>query len=584
LLGIDKEKRKHAIRLLQCLALSRRPLRVNELAEVLATRIDAGQIPRLHKDQRPRKADEDVLLAGSTLITTIKPGVHDDDTSDTRVVQFSHYSVVEFLTSKRLASSKNEDLSQYYISPKSAHTTLAQICVGTLLQLDNHVKGATQDFPLAEYAAQNWFHHAQYKDVAPGMQDGMNCLFDPNRKHFTVWVSVHNIDHVSSRTWLSKPSNPPELSPLYYATLCGIHSVVEYLVIICRQDPNKSHGGRGTPLEAAVVLGHTAIVQFLLEHAADVNVRDKDNSTPLHEASGSGNLDVMQLLLSHGADVNVFDRRGDYPLHKASRYQKFDAMELLVKRGADVNARNESSSTPLYEASGNGNLDVMQLLLSLGADVDVFNHRGDSPLHEAVRHRIFDAVNILVSRGADVNVRDKYNSTPLHEASGNGDLNITQLLLSRGTDVNVFDDWGDSPLHKALRVRNSDVAELLVKGSVDVNVNDSVPGKNMAGTSYVNLSLSIFNLGVVNDRGYSLYLDNDGGGGGDGGGDNGGETLPLSAGTLLTSAQNHIARAMTPCHHSLAIRHQALCSFPPKALVFKKIPIATSTFVCMRAF
>jgi hypothetical protein len=186
LLGIDREKREHAIRLLRCLAFSRRPLRVNELAEVLATRFDAEQIPRLHKDQRPKKPDEDVQLAGSTLITTIKPGVH----GNTRVVQFSHYSVVEFLTSERLASSENKDLSPYYISPESAHTTLAQTCIGTLLQLDNHVKGVTEDFPLAEYAAQNWLHHAQYKDVAPRIQDGMNCLFDPKGKHFTVQCSM----------------------------------------------------------------------------------------------------------------------------------------------------------------------------------------------------------------------------------------------------------------------------------------------------------------------------------------------------------------------------------------------------------
>ena len=486
LLGIDRQKREHAIRLLQCLAFSRRPLRVNEIAEVLATRFDAGQIPRLHKDQRPRKPDEDVLLAGSTLITTIKPGVH----SNTRVVQFSHYSVAEFLTSERLARSGNEALSQYYISPESSHTTLAQTCMGTLLQLDNHDNGVTQDFPLAEYAAQNWFYHAQYKDVAPRIQDEMTCLFDPNRKHLTAWVSVHDIDHDPSRTWLS----PPEPSPLYYATLCGIRSVVEYLVIACRQDPNKSHGGRGTPLHAAVALGHTAIVQFLLEHehAAYVNARDKRDSTPLHKASENGNLNVMQLLLSRGADVNVFDHLGDTPLHKALRFQRFDAVKFLVEGGADVNVWDKSNSTPLHEASESGNLDVIQLLLSLGADVNVLDHRGDSALHKASRYQKLDAVDFLVNGGADVNVRDKSDSTPLHEASESGNLNVIQLLLSLGADVNALDHRGDSSLHKASRSQrfnvrdisnstplheasesgNLDVMQLLLSRGADVNVFD----------------------------------------------------------------------------------------------------------------
>jgi ankyrin repeat protein len=494
LLGIDKEKHEHAIRLLQCLAFSRRPLGVNELAEVLATRFDAGQIPKLHKDQRSRKPDEDVLLAGSTLITTIKPGVQ----SNTRVVQFSHYSVVEFLTSERLASSKNEDLSQYYITPESAHITLAQTCISTLLQLDNHVKGVTQDFPLAEYAAQNWFHHAQYKDVAPRIQDGLNCLFDPDGNHFTVWLSVHNIDHVPSHSRFSKHPTP-EPSPLYYATLCGIRSVVEYLVITCRHHPNNSHGGRGTPLQAAVVLGHIAIAQFLLEHDADVNVRDKSNSTLLHEASESGNLDVMELLLSHGADVNVLDYRGDSPLHKASRYQKLDAIKLLVSGGADVNVRDKHSSTPLHKASGGGDLDVMQLLLNGRASVDVLDEWGDSPLHKAFQYQRFDAVKLLVKGGADVNVRDKSNSTRLHEASGSGNLDVMKLLLNLGADVNVLDHRGDSPLHKASRHQKLDAIKLLVSGGADVNIRDksnSTPLHEASGSGILHVMGLLLSLGA----------------------------------------------------------------------------------------
>ena len=437
---------------------------------MLATRFD-GQIPELHRNERPIKPEDDVLLAGSTLITTIKPGVHDND-NDTRVVQFSHYSVLEFLTSERLARSQKGDLSQYYISPESSHITLAQNCIGTLLQLDNHVKGLTQDFPFVEYAAQNWLHHARYKDVVPHIQDGMNRLFDPKRDHLTGWVLVHDIDQVPSGSQLSELSNPPKPSPLYYATLCDIRSVVEYLIITCGEDPNKSHGGRGTPLQAAVALEHTAIVRFLLEHRADVNVRDKHNSTPLHEVLRSGNLDVMKLLLSFGADVNALDHWGDSPLRKAFRCQNFDAVKLLVKGGADVNARDRSNSTPLHEALGSGNLDIMDLLLSFGADVNVLDHWGDSPLHKAFRYQNFDAVKLLVRGGADVNLQDKSNSTPLHEASGSGNLDVMELLLSLGADVNALDHQGDYALHKASRCQKVDAVNLLVNRGANVNVRD----------------------------------------------------------------------------------------------------------------
>ena len=62
--------------------------------------------------------------------------------------------------------SNKRDLSQYYISPGPAHTILAQSCIGTLLQPDNHIKDITDSLPLAKYAEKNWFHYAQSDGVA----------------------------------------------------------------------------------------------------------------------------------------------------------------------------------------------------------------------------------------------------------------------------------------------------------------------------------------------------------------------------------------------------------------------------------
>src|SRR5713226_3952128 len=59
LLGIDREKREHAIRLFKCLAFSRRPLRANELTEVFA--IEFGKpTPMLNTSLRSKEAAEAV--------------------------------------------------------------------------------------------------------------------------------------------------------------------------------------------------------------------------------------------------------------------------------------------------------------------------------------------------------------------------------------------------------------------------------------------------------------------------------------------------------------------------------------------
>jgi len=46
-------------------------------------------------------------------------------TTDFWIVQFSHYSVKEFLTSSRLGSSRKNLLSRFHVSPEPAHTSLA---------------------------------------------------------------------------------------------------------------------------------------------------------------------------------------------------------------------------------------------------------------------------------------------------------------------------------------------------------------------------------------------------------------------------------------------------------------------------
>jgi hypothetical protein len=119
---INNANRVHAYRLLQCLAVALRPLRVEELAEVLAFDLTAGGIPKLNADWRWEDQEEAVLSACSSLVSVII-----DDGS--RVVQFSHFSVKEFLTSDRLASCM-EEVSQFHIPIEPSHAILAQACLG----------------------------------------------------------------------------------------------------------------------------------------------------------------------------------------------------------------------------------------------------------------------------------------------------------------------------------------------------------------------------------------------------------------------------------------------------------------------
>src|SRR3979490_3154206 len=119
LLSIPKEKSQHARRLFQCIVAAIRPLRVEELAEIFAIEFSPKEGTNLVEGWRPEDAEEAVLSACSSLIAII-------DDQGSKIVQFSHFSVEEYMTSDRLQTSEIGEVCDYHISLKQAHTVLAR--------------------------------------------------------------------------------------------------------------------------------------------------------------------------------------------------------------------------------------------------------------------------------------------------------------------------------------------------------------------------------------------------------------------------------------------------------------------------
>ncbi len=344
LLGIDEEKRQFAHRLFECLAGSVRPLRVEELAEILAVRFGAGALPRFHTCWRLGDAEEAVLSACSSLITIV-------NIDGSRVVQFAHFSVKEFLTSDRLATA-SENLSHYHIVPHSAHATLAQASLSVLLQLDDRIdKDTIRNFPLADYAARHWFEHGRFGNVSLTIQDAMKCLFDREKPHLSAWVWIYDIDDPWRESMPTEHPERPEAAPLYYAILCGFLWLIEHLIVTYPGDVDARGGYYGTPLLAAVRKEDVNATPSPLQHGAGVHDLENGDTSPLHGASYSGRIDIVQLLLEHNVDVNLPNEEGGTPLDWASASGKLEISRLVVQHGADVHSRNKDNWTPLQQAS-----------------------------------------------------------------------------------------------------------------------------------------------------------------------------------------------------------------------------------------
>lgn len=91
--------------------------------------------------------------------------------------------------------------------------------------------------------------------------------------------------------------------------------------------------------------------------------------TPLHKASRNGQVGVVEALLAHDADPDVKDDDGLKPLHVAGQET---VVRTIITNGADpsAKAKNAGSSMTLHYASNSSQIDVVKMLLSHDADAN----------------------------------------------------------------------------------------------------------------------------------------------------------------------------------------------------------------------
>ena len=443
-MDIKKGNRADAYRMLQCLAVAIRPLTVAELAELLAFDFDAtkGGILELNPKWRWEDHEQAVLSTCSSLITIVPA-------DDFQVVQFSHFSVKEFLLSDRLATS-SKDISQYHIVLEDADTLIARACLGVLLR-DPVDENGVATTPFAQYATVYWVDHAEVGNVASRIHNGMASLFDPDRPYFSAWVRLYNADR---RRWLHdsdlERKIQPGAVPLYHAAFIGFHKIVEHLALKYPQYAHAISGGAGTALHSASHAGHVKVVRVLLKCGVGVDSRGNLNSTSLQLASIAGRLDAVQCLLDHGADANLQDNDHRTSLHLAVQGGHPEIVRVLLGHNVDIHSRNEDGLTPLhtifvYHSSEGDHIQVVRLLLEYGANPNARDNYDRTPLHLASpyltsssflaspfyldRPFVLEATRILLAHGADIDAEDDEGTTPLQGALAEGQDDMVKLFI-----------------------------------------------------------------------------------------------------------------------------------------------------------
>jgi ankyrin repeat protein len=229
------------------------------------------------------------------------------------------------------------------------------------------------------------------------------------------------------------------------------------------QDPqsvNQSNGSGLPPLYTAALFRNRQAIDFLLEHAAVVDVfacayldraadgeslleqnpelvraTTRDGMTALHFAARAGFIDVVDVLLRHGSDVNAHDKRGRSALMEArhggpwKREPADEIVQRLIDHGAHID---------LLQAATMGRTDLLASILDRDASlIDIPDSQGKTALFHAAHNNRLAALKRLVERGAGVNRADVVATAALHRTSGQCSDELIQYLIDHGADAHL---------------------------------------------------------------------------------------------------------------------------------------------------
>jgi ankyrin repeat protein len=478
LTAISREDCVYAMRILQWLTFSARPLSVREVAEVVA--IDVARESAFDRNEVLVDPLETLDIC-SSLVTITKNEADGTSRPAQQIIALAHYSVQEYLVSDRIGQGSAK---QYSMQETGCHNVIARGSIKYLMQLQQPFsKEVLERSALARYSAEFWSSHVQR--TGHEMEEVSRLaihLMAREEPAYLNWLRLHDPDRPRQGTNLERSLDSVPM-PLYYAALLGF-STIARLLLDQGADINAQGGRYGNALQAASWGGHEQIVKTLLDKGADVNAQAGRYGNALQAASWGGHEQIIKTLLDKGADVNA--QGGDYgnALQAASWGGHEQVVKTLLDKGADVNAQAGRYGNALQAASWGGHEQIVKTLLDKGADVNAQGGDYGNALQAASWGGHEQVVKTLLDKSADVNAQGEDYGNALQAASWGGHEQVVKTLLDKGADVNAQGGRYSNALQAASVGGHEQVVKTLLNKGADVNAQSRRYGNALQTASW----------------------------------------------------------------------------------------------------
>jgi ankyrin repeat protein len=273
------------------------------------------------------------------------------------------------------------------------------------------------------------------------------CL-NNDRYKASVWLIEHGID-----TTISVKGS----TAIRIAVNKGATKVVKSFIKNQKLNIDQVDDKGRSLLQDAIIMGHRAVVQVLIENGISPNTIDSHGKNAIFDAIDYGDEKIIDMLLEiEDINLSAIDHSGKTILHDKKVLEDDDLARKLLEKGADptINDKNKNNFLTHIVLKGEAGEELLDIAIANGCNLDT---------------KVADENSILME------VMQAFSKIPKEDKERRGGMEkIAKKLLDSGIDIDAINNKGETALFNLARINDLDGCAFLLNHGVQPNIINNV--------------------------------------------------------------------------------------------------------------